>query len=302
MNSSNSSIGEGNTRTSPPRQKQTSPAIAWCFTLNNYTEEQSSKIQSSIKEHCRLGFYNQEVGESGTPHLQGYVELKTKGRPIGVFGIKQIHWAKAKGNKDQNFMYCSKDAGGELERMSFTHGYKLKKKLKVISKLRPWQEACMELIDMEFMENDDRTINWVVDEDGGAGKTAFCKYMSTVRKQLLIITGGGYKDIACTLKLYMDNKDFDINDETVVFFNVPRDSDDQGMISYKALESLKDGLITSTKYESSTLVFNSPVVWVFSNNRPEMSKLSQDRWKIYKILNNELYKIKKPINNIVHFN
>lgn len=282
----NSSEGKGNTSSSPA-PKQVPPAVCWCFTLNNYTVEQEEKIQSSIKELCKLGFYNHEVGKSGTPHLQGYIEFKTKARPVNAFGIKEIHWAKAKGNKDQNFTYCTKECG-ENQDMTFSFGYKKKTKLKVIKTLKPWQSKCMDLIDLEYSHGDDRTINWVIDQQGGAGKTAFCKYMSTIEKQLLIITGGGYKDIACCLNLYMDNKDFDINDRTVVFFNIPRDSDDKGMISYKALESLKDGLITSTKYESKTLVFNSPVVWVFSNNEPEIDKLSQDRWKLWTIENDEL--------------
>lgn len=268
-------------------QKQVSPKKKWCFTLNNYTSDHEEKIQSSIKTYCKIGFYNKEIGESGTPHLQGYIEFEFKKRPITIFGIKQIHWEGAKGNLDANLKYCSKDCDG-INNMTFIHGYKGPTKLKVIKELRPWQQSTIELIDMEFCQDDNRSINWIYDKEGMAGKTQFCKYMTTVEKQLLIITGGGYKDIACCLNLYMDNKDFDINDRTVVFFNVPRDSDDSGMISYKALESLKDGLITSTKYESRTLVFNSPSVWVFSNNLPETHKLSADRWKIYTIKDHKL--------------
>lgn len=282
-----SSVVEGNTKPLPAPKKQVAPAINWCFTLNNYTEEHCEKIQSSIKEYCKSGFYNKEVGACGTPHLQGYIEFKTKSRPVNVFGIKQIHWAKARGNKDENFTYCSKDCADDKE-MSFTHGKVRKTKLKVINSLRPWQQSCKDQIDLEYSLEDDRTINWVIDKQGCAGKTTFCKYMTTIEKQLLIVTGGGYKDIACCLKLYMDNPDFDINDRTVVFFNIPRDSDDQGMISYKALESLKDGLMTSTKYESNTMCFNSPVVWVFSNNEPEIEKLSQDRWKIWNLEDDQL--------------
>jgi len=285
-----SSVGEGNTSL-PPAPKQPSPAIGWCFTLNNYTPEEEEKIQSSILSLCRMGFYNREIGGmKNIPHLQGYIEFKVKGRPINVFGIPRIHWEKAKGNKDENFMYCSKDCQ-ENQDMTFTHGKVTKTKLRVIKDLRPWQRSCVDEIDLEFCKQDDRSINWVIDKQGEAGKTSFCKYMTTVEKQLLIVTGGGYKDIACCLKLYMDKPDFDINDRTVVFFNIPRDSDDHGMISYKALESLKDGLMTSTKYESSTLVFNSPVVWVFSNNVPDIDKLTHDRWKLWKLEENELIKV-----------
>jgi len=286
-NSSNSSEGEGNTISSPRSnisKKQVSPAIAWCFTLNNYTDEWIQKIQSSIELHCRVGFFNKEIGESGTPHLQGYIEFKTKSRPVNVFAIKEIHWAKAKGNLDQNFKYCSKDANGELERMTFSYGQVVKKKLKVIEKLRPWQENVIEYIDLEFAHGNDRTINWIYDLDGCSGKTQFCKYIWTKYNQTMIITGGAYKYIACVLANCEEEQHFDLNDNTLIFFNIPRDADDQGMISYKALESLKDGLITSTKYESRTKVFNSPCIWVFSNNLPELEKLTADRWKLWTIV------------------
>lgn len=301
-----SSEEEGNTKLPPApliKPKQIPPALYWCFTLHNYTPEEEEKIQSSIKKLCKIGFYNKEIcSTTKRPHLQGFINFWTKGRPAQVFGISRIHWEKCLGNQKQNLDYCSKCCDDGIP-MSFMHGISPKVKLRVIKDLKKWQSTCVDLIDMEYMAQDDRSINWVIDRQGGAGKTAFCKYMTTIEKQLLIITGGGYKDIACCLKIYMEDEKFDINDRTVVFFNIPRDSDDNGMISYKALESLKDGLITSTKYESSTMCFNSPVVWVFSNNEPEIEKLSQDRWKIWTIENDELSEltqlpIKKNIKSL----
>ena len=100
------------------------------------------------------------------------------------------------------------------------------------------------------------------------GKPSFVNMSGQKYKQTMIVTGGAYKDIACVLNGCEDEGRFDLNDDTVILFNIPRDADDNGMISYKALESLKDGLMTSTKYESNTKVFNSPVVWVFRITYP----------------------------------
>ncbi len=45
-----------------------------CFTLNNYTEDEE-KLMSSPIEGIQYLIFGKEVGESGTPHLQGYTEL-----------------------------------------------------------------------------------------------------------------------------------------------------------------------------------------------------------------------------------
>lgn len=262
------------------KTKQISPAKKWVFTYNNYDSSECSVLNELFANRCEKYGFQEEKGEEGTPHLQGFCVFKEKIRPLSLGLNRSIHWEKMKGSIQDNINYCTK----EQSRVGSIYTNIVKKKaLRVITELRPWQQSVIELNNEEHDRCDDRTINWIVDEKGEAGKTSFCKYLSTVEKQVMIITGGGYKDISCVLKLRTEDENFDINDKTTVLFNVPRDSDDQGLISYKALESLKDGLMTSTKYESSTMVFNSPTVWVFSNNMPELEKLTISRWKIWQI-------------------
>ena len=62
--------------------------------------------------------------------------------------------------------------------------------------------------------------------------------------------------------------------------------------NYKILESIKDGAAMAGKYMSKKLIFRKPnVVMVFSNKAPNKSKLSEDRWRIFKI--------SKDIENLV---
>ncbi len=81
----------------------------WCFTLNNYTAEEEEAIQTYGGE-CLYLCYGREIGESGTPHLQGFfirenaVSLKSLKR----FN-KRAHWEAAKGNSVQASEYCKKD-------------------------------------------------------------------------------------------------------------------------------------------------------------------------------------------------
>ena len=73
-------------------------------------------------------------------------------------------------------------------------------------------------------------------------------------------------------------------------FNVPR-SFDMEDFPYEFTEEIKDGYAASTKYESSMLEFKFPnTVIVFSNERPDKDKMSKDRWNVFSIGNEHLFK------------
>ena len=109
--SSDSSKSGGNTsHHSLGKEKQISPAIRLCFTLNNWTEVEYEVISSIVPHVCRFAIIGSEgEGELSTSHLQGYLEFKTKKRPKSVLNNKRIHWEKAKGDRRQNVDYCSKE-------------------------------------------------------------------------------------------------------------------------------------------------------------------------------------------------
>lgn len=48
----------------------------WCFTVNNYTDEDCELVKDmSVDKMVSFLVVGKEVGEKGTPHLQGYIEL-----------------------------------------------------------------------------------------------------------------------------------------------------------------------------------------------------------------------------------
>lgn len=80
----------------------------YCFTINNYTEKDLEIINSC--EEIKYVIYGKEIGESGTQHLQGYVEFKN---PVELKNLKKInkraHWEIRRGNQEQAIEYCKKD-------------------------------------------------------------------------------------------------------------------------------------------------------------------------------------------------
>lgn len=250
---SNGSERVGNT-------KRPSPSKHWCFTLNNYKEKHIQSLNStfgSIKD-CKY-IVGREVGEEGTPHLQGYVYFPTKKRPLSLGLSKRIHWEKCKGSQIENIKYCSKEGA--------TFGNLLPiRPLKVLKEeqLYLWQKKVVSIIQKE---PDDRKIYWFWEPDGNTGKTTFSKYLSHVYGAIPI--EGKKNDILFCAAQYEAN---------IYIFDLERSMEEY--VSYAAMEKIKNGYFMCSKYESRPINRNPPHVIVFANFAPDESKLSSDRWKI----------------------
>lgn len=272
-NSANSSaeFGEtGNTSTVSPK-KQIAPSKKWCFTLNNYTSVDEEVFSTIVPECCKFAIIGREIGElCGTPHLQGYLEFIVKKRPKSVFSNNRIHWQKAKGSKSDNIKYCSKEND-----ILLCHP-----KNKLVKTISPdlfydWQK---DIICTLKEEPDDRTIHWYWSNEGGIGKTTFCKYL--VVKEECIVLGGKACDVRNGVIEYAKANSGDTPERILI--NIPRSFASE-YVSYEAFENLKDMLFYSGKYEGGMVCGNCPHLFIFANFAPDISKMSADRWKIYNI-------------------
>ncbi|QMW68702.1 replication-associated protein [Crucivirus-195] len=87
------------------------PAKHWVFTLNNYQQDDLSATEK-LSEECEYLVYGVELGESGTPHLQGYFCLKTKKRRTAIAKILTRAYLQPKSPKStvkQAVDYCKKE-------------------------------------------------------------------------------------------------------------------------------------------------------------------------------------------------
>lgn len=89
---------------------QGSLAKNYCFTLNNFTDADTTSISDFFPRLATYVIFGREVGESGTPHLQGYIQFTEKKR---LTALKKLlptaHWEVARGTPEENKTYCSKD-------------------------------------------------------------------------------------------------------------------------------------------------------------------------------------------------
>ncbi len=132
-----------------------------------------------------------------------------------------------------------------------------------------WQN---EIIEMIQHVADNRSIYWYWSHTGNIGKSALAKHM--LLKYGAILGGGKASDSYFAIKERIKKKE----SVDVVLFSIPRSLGNK--CDYEALECVKDGMIFSSKYESGQCLFNPPHVIIFANHAPDLSMLSEDRWKV----------------------
>lgn len=281
-NRSNSSeIVLGNTE-----PKQSAPAKRWAFTLNNWNEKEYSDIINYFSSNSSKFIIGKEVGENNTPHLQGYMEFINKIRLTAIKkipGFERSHLEVAKGNREENINYCSKNG-------NYNTNFAIKRPVKIITNLLPFQESIRKMACSEPIEG---KIIWIYDERGQTGKTQFLRYMN-IKYGVPFAYGGKCNDI---INLAFNNKSYLESAEFPTFiYNFGRETQND-KISYNSMEQLADGAIANTKFEANCFVFNQPNVIVLANCLPLLHKLTVSRWIIKTInLNNELIDYINPLD------
>lgn len=247
----------------------------WVFTLfmtpdvNEVTLSNLSTIFDRDGSKYIVGL--EHAPSTGRPHIQGYVSHTKAFRPMEKYRepTQGAHWEKAKGNEWQNFQYCSK--GGNY-RTNITIQQVIDPMVGLTP--YPWQQAVLDMIERP---PNPRQINWIWEQVGNRGKTTFAKHICMTRNAIYV--SGKADDVKYAVQKYIEKRGHGPN---IVIFAFPR-TVDPNMVSYSALESVKDGIFFSGKYESEMVIFNIPHVFVLANFEPEYSRLSEDRWNIINI-------------------
>lgn len=249
----------------------------WCFTVycnDKYTLDEIEIQMIQKIQHKKLTYvFGREIcPDTKRPHLQCYISFAVKQRLKTLLGniYKYDTWHKAvcKGDEKDNYRYCTKEG-------NFKTNIKMPKSIGALKKkeieLYGWQLEAMEHI--KSCAQEQRRILWIFDRQGNSGKNVMCEYL--VAEYGAVIMGGCDRHIKSQV---MDNLDCEL-----FIINVTRDG---GGVSYSAIEAVRDGLFASyfgTKNNGMVRLKHYPVIVVFSNDVPDTSKFSKDRWFINEI-------------------
>lgn len=123
---------------------------------------------------------------------------------------------------------------------------------------------------------DDREINCIVDPIGNTGKSKFVKYM-VYHHSVTFLPWGRTGDLLNYVSKHITSNVFMFD----LSRSKPQDWARDDICA--AIEQIKNGMIVNLKYETNGVIFSPPHVWIFSNQVPNLSAMSRDRWKLYEI-------------------
>lgn len=283
----------------------------WCFTLNNYSEDDCKRIKLLVsKNACDYIVYGEEVGDSGTPHLQGFISFSKrvylKDAKKHISDRAHVELARM---IPESIIYCKKDGkvfedgvlpSGQGKR-SDIDDFKLDVKaglcnLKDIREKHSGVYAKFKSFVVEYV-NDNAPDIPVSDYPLHEWQSELLEKLNgdpDDRTIIFIVDQSGNNGKTWFAHYYASkHKDCQVmcpgkradmayilrTDIRVLILDAPRSKQGE-FIQYDFLEDVKNGYVFNSKYESSIKKLKNIHLVVLMNEAPDLTKLSQDRFDI----------------------
>jgi len=151
-----------------------------------------------------------------------------------------------------------------------------------------WQHIL--ICQLRTLPGSKRTIHWIYDHRGGMGKSDFAKLArQEFNKDCFVMTQfGGAKDSATVIANAIDMG----WSGKILIIDLPRGAEDKSI--YEPMEMIKNGLLTTIKYNGKTVEFENRWIIVLANFYPKITTMTYDRWKIWDTSVNPDYWRKTP--------
>lgn len=266
----------------PAQPKQTPAYYRWCFTLNESSENPLNEqavdgMKKLLRSICKSWTFQLEKAPStGTLHFQGSIKLKEKQRLTALKKHNaRIHWEPTAAQDDSADLYAQKDDTRVQGPWSDKNEPKYVPRQIRGQQLRGWQ--------VELKDNlslwDTRAIHFVVDRNGGIGKSTFVTHMLVHHNAVLIPQSceNGKQMMEFAYSMIEDKKS-----DIIFMLDIPRAvKKDKWSEWVGCIESLKNGIIQETRYKGRQHIIDCPNIVVFANELPPSEMLTGDRWRVH---------------------
>lgn len=290
----------------------------WCFTLNNYAavDEQhlSTMAGTDAVEYLVFG---REVGDNGTPHLQGFVYLSGRRTLDGVRALlsARAHFEPARSTNSVCADYCKKD--GDYEEFGTypsnqgrrTDWDSFKQWVLDLGRVpSPRQVAanfphlwarshtrCLEIAEAYLPRPRLVPEGAVLHEWQQNLRDAVLNECPDDRGILFYVDPDGGKGKSFFVRYMLTHHEEEVQmlgvgkvtdiaylvDPNKSIFLIDCERSSAEFLPYRVLEQIKNRLVVSTKYSGFVKTLRrNPHVVVFMNEEPDMTKLTDDRYTI----------------------
>lgn len=137
-----------------------------------------------------------------------------------------------------------------------------------------FREAQERVIQTVYGTNDRQIVVWCT-EEGNVGKSWMCGALWERREAHYILPQNTAKGLIqdCASEVIQNGK------RPIIIIDIPRTWKWTEEL-YCAIETIKDGLIKDPRYGSRTVNIRGTKLLILCNSRPQLGKLSRDRWVI----------------------
>ena len=262
----------------------------WCLTVHGQHQSDYDRLVTFFDtDAVSCALIAREFGKNKIhPHWQAYFELlkslnNVKTNLKELLGHENFHVEKAQGTKQANVRYVyAVEKYWEVGFVEYTKNVEVPYDYQDTKPnfwrnivLRPFQE---DILNIAKSQPCDRTLHWIYEERGNTGKTILAEYLHIFHGA--IITGGSAEDMKHAVARWQEITG---KNPIIIIVDLAR-SDRFDISSAKGIESIKNGLFFSGKYESAMVhAVNKPHVFIFANVKPDEALFSLDRWQIHLI-------------------
>ena len=247
----------------------------WFITCNNWTQQTHDALLSL--KNCEYLFQH-EVGEEGTPHIQGTLMFKNGRSWEQLRNQIGEYWFKRAKNKWACLNYCKKKET-RIGEVYYTNIPKYMRKKEFPYRFYWWQVMLLHYLGAPPVKKDRDRIYWLWSSMPEAGKTTFMKWLLLNNRGEYTIAGGTEQGCLQSINnFYEEHGKF----PKAVFWTLPRAK--TNCISHAAVEQIADGLAYGEKYKGIKLLAEGTIkVVVMGNYFPILNKQSSKRIRVVNI-------------------